>query len=377
MGTAGSAGEWNVRSWATSLDLASDVERALQSALPSADHFKFLCKPEFTWACLSHLLDAAQLAGHAQTIWTGINELRTNAAATGAELNEKFAQSGAFEMDFGSLDRFFGGLESLLGPPVLLQGSIKRAMEHNHCSLPDHDVSFSSSNNLTSTPQLEWEFVASPDVHSKQKYPQRIDVTSVREKRQVKALHDFQPEMDRVNGELRSAGQDVLIEEELIAGRLYTGPMYEKYNGVLRGCSGQIHYTAAEVADLKSNAQWPSFVRQKCVNLKLGTWEIDPSTGSFAWRWINQYGTTIHAINSCVIKLSKVVKSCKVWRGVAGARLPPDFFNVNDFGVCGGTCVAAIAVVSSPHLTLRARCALPRRCRVRLQQYIEGLGAGA
>ena len=33
----------------------------------------------------------------------------------------------------------------------------------------------------------------------------------------------------------------------------------------------------------------------------------------------NGYATTIHAINSCVIKLSKLTKAGKVWRGIKDA----------------------------------------------------------
>ena len=50
----------------------------------------------------------------------------------------------------------------------------------------------------------------------------------------------------------------------------------------------------------------------------------------------NSYVTTIHAINSCVIKLSKLTQAVKVWRGFKGATLPKQFFEPNDAGVRGG-----------------------------------------
>ena len=37
---------------------------------------------------------------------------------------------------------------------------------------------------------------------------------------------------------LEKAGHSMMIEEEVVAGRLYTGPMYHKYNTVLRAKSG-------------------------------------------------------------------------------------------------------------------------------------------
>jgi hypothetical protein len=50
----------------------------------------------------------------------------------------------------------------------------------------------------------------------------------------------------------------------------------------------------------------------------------------------NNYVTTIHAINSCVIKLSKLTKAGKVWRGIKDAMLPNDFWVPNEMGVRGG-----------------------------------------
>ena len=47
------------------------------------------------------------------------------------------------------------------------------------------------------------------------------------------------------------------------------------------------------------------------------------------------YATTIHAINSCVIKLSKLAKAVKVYRGLAGGVLPTEFWRPNEHGVKG------------------------------------------
>ena len=40
--------------------------------------------------------------------------------------------------------------------------------------------------------------------------------------------------------------------------------------------------------------------------------------------WGNRYPTTLHAINSCVLKLAKVTPACKVYRGLKGAALPEE-----------------------------------------------------
>ena len=49
-----------------------------------------------------------------------------------------------------------------------------------------------------------------------------------------------------------------------------------------------------------------------------------------------EYVTTLHAINSGIIKLSKQTKACTVYRGVAGGVLPDQFWEPNEHGVIGG-----------------------------------------
>jgi hypothetical protein len=50
----------------------------------------------------------------------------------------------------------------------------------------------------------------------------------------------------------------------------------------------------------------------------------------------NPYTTTLHAINSGIIKLGKLTHATKVYRGVGGMTLPPAFWQKNEFGVMGG-----------------------------------------
>ena len=51
---------------------------------------------------------------------------------------------------------------------------------------------------------------------------------------------------------------------------------------------------------------------------------------------VNKYTTTLHAINSAIVKLSKLTYAGKVYRGVSGMALPPEFWEPNAFGVKGG-----------------------------------------
>ena len=85
--------------------------------------------------------------------------------------------------------------------------------------------------------------------------------------------------------------------------RLYTGPMFVKYNAVLRGHGSPI-----------------PFLRKGFDDLCMG----------------NTYTTTLHVINSSIVKLSKLTHVTKVYRGVSGGRLPAHFRVANEFGVRGG-----------------------------------------
>eukprot|EP00966_Prymnesium_polylepis_P262320 6059260-Prymnesium_polylepis.1 len=97
------------------------------------------------------------------------------------------------------------------------------------------------------------------------------------------------------NTQLEKAKEPLLMLEEAFAGRLYTGPMFVKYNDLLRGFGPAL---------------------KGCLG--------------------NTYVTTTHAINSCIIKIGKLTAACKVYRGVSGGVLPESFLVPNRFNVRGG-----------------------------------------
>ena len=51
---------------------------------------------------------------------------------------------------------------------------------------------------------------------------------------------------------------------------------------------------------------------------------------------VNLYTTTLHVINSGIVKTSKLTYACPVYRGVSGLALPPAFWTPNAHGVRGG-----------------------------------------
>ena len=50
----------------------------------------------------------------------------------------------------------------------------------------------------------------------------------------------------------------------------------------------------------------------------------------------NRYVTTTHAINSAIIKASKLTRVAKVYRGVSGGTLPAEFWAADEHNVRGG-----------------------------------------
>jgi len=67
---------------------------------------------------------------------------------------------------------------------------------------------------------------------------------------------------------------------------------------------------------------------------------FEPANGTLSFETakesLNIYATTLHAVNSAVIKLGKLTKAETVYRGIGGMALPPEFWKVNRFGVRGG-----------------------------------------
>ena len=62
----------------------------------------------------------------------------------------------------------------------------------------------------------------------------------------------------------------------------------------------------------------------------------------------NYYTTTLHLINSAVIRMGKLTKACKVYRGIAKKGLPTKFWAANEFDVIGGVECAFSTFLAMP-----------------------------
>lgn len=195
------------------------------------------------------------------------------------ELHSRFAAAAdTFEYSYGDVSQFFAGLEGLVGVP---SPDFLRAMAYEHVS----DEPFQAWNAdvpRRTTPRIEHQYVMECAVGSEP--PAMLELPGGRrdstDQRAGWRLADFARQPD-----ILTAG--CLLAE--VAGlRLYTGPMYSQYNGVLR-------------------------IQRK-----------------------GKYVTTLHAINSGIIKLARQTKAATVYRGVSGGHLPERFWQPNDKGVMGG-----------------------------------------
>ena len=213
-------------------------------------------------------------------------------------------------------------------------------MEREHCNLKDAMLPFDSSNGIKGTTSaMEWEFVVSPDTSSsaQNKYAERGgDFRQLHPNwcRRPKPLSIMEEKMHLKNEELERAGQTKLVIEELIGGILYTSPCYEKYNAVLR-------FSAAKNLDGKVKIWYASFeevpyLQKKCGWLDLGEWVACEDEEGVRWEWHNNYATTIHSINSIVVKCSRLTTIQPLYRGWTGATLPERFFVEDEMGVKGG-----------------------------------------
>jgi len=202
-----------------------------------------------------------------------------------AALNDKgVSKYSTFKMSCGNVDNFHEGLQGRIGAPSL---EFLKAMRAEHCSKGGCDLEFTTTNyHVTTTPRKEWEILL--------------------------GLREC-PESDRGHGRtlqtieelstLSLAKKAGLQEIEIIAVCLYTGPMFQIYNAILRRFPQSL-YEPFEASN-------------------------------------NLYATTIHVLVSAVQKVAKVMpppEGLTLYCGLGGLmELPQQFWTYNEFGCRGYT----------------------------------------
>ena len=304
--------EWSAASWLASMPLNEIVASALLAPLGevarhdrqrSARELAFV--RELGWsasheALMELLKRASFLERVADELWEQCKGIATAKAATAIELHSKFIEEGEErELSYDGLGAWYGGLEDRVGPP---DPSVRQAMFREHCNAADSREYFTTSNyGIETTPEIEWHFVTDGTSGA-------LETLGLKEwpcerngaLRVATPPTFFDVERQKRNRELHDLDSTPLNEDEFIAARIYTGPIYVKLNGVLRH------------AGRETDERFQRLCRG------------------------NRYTTTLHACNSAIVKLSKLTVATKVYRGVSGALLPSQFWTRDEYGVRGG-----------------------------------------
>jgi hypothetical protein len=185
-----------------------------------------------------------------------------------------------YKMACGSVADFHTGLTGRVGMPHL---NFKNAMRQEHCERAGCDVAFTTGNyKITTTPATEWRCVVDNAVCSDMGHNRRL--LPIHELLQMQVSIDAK-----------------LCEEEVIAIVLYTGPMFQVYNTILR--------------------QYP-----------LDSFEVFKNGG-------NLFPTTIFVLVSAVQKLcryTRIPEGTLLYRGLGGKADLPDIFFLVDKQGCSG-----------------------------------------
>ena len=214
-------------------------------------------------------------------------------------LHSKFTQDPNFKGvrgKFAADELFAAGIDGIVGP---LDVQYIRAMFNEHCLNAEASKQFTAWNaghEIKTTPEREWLFVVGRDGLDKSSWTFDVERAEpvVEEGMMVEGRN-----AEKLAALLRSPEvkrSDVTVAE-IVALRLYTGPMYVKYNAVLRGMA------------------------------------VATAGGTI-------YSSTVHLICSGLHKLSRVSKlpkEMKLYRGNGGMALPSSFLEPDASGCAGGT----------------------------------------
>ena len=215
-------------------------------------------------------------------------------------------------------------MDKLIGPP---RKDVVDAIREEHYAVPEgefgaSDEKLESPNyQVLFTPRQEYNFVMEPtfDRHTQMSAGKDQTTGEALPDREHIVLKDLLTQaVERMRGVFKEMklSEDAITPElfaelqftlpELGSLRMYTGPMFMLYNTVLRAMA-----TKSKTVEYGGPSMLGKSVEKK-------------------------FTTTLHGINSGVIKLSRMQPACEVYRGVGGMRLPPAFVTPNSHNVRGG-----------------------------------------
>ena len=191
------------------------------------------------------------------------------------------------KMACGHIEDFHAGLSDRVGMPHL---DFKREMMREHCERAGSGTEFTTGNyKIRTTPRKEWLYTAGEEHGQRAPCP----AENMAHGRRIVAVDELM--------QLELAKRAKLKEEEVLALVLYTGPMFQVYNVILR------RYPAEAYQLFKEGG--------------------------------NTFTTTIFVLVSAVTKVAKctrIPEGTLLYRGLGGLLdLPDHFFNADDNGASG------------------------------------------
>ena len=105
---------------------------------------------------------------------------------------------------------------------------------------------------------------------------------------------------EHANGKLLALDEPQVSTVEAIGLRLYTGPLFVKYNSVLRGLNSQVPFLQTQLVGLCCSTE---------VSGRFAAGELSFAQSKAT---ANTYTTTLHVINSGIVKTSKLTFACRV-----------------------------------------------------------------
>lgn len=231
------------------------------------------------------------------------------------------------QLSYGTSEVFFRGLAKVVGRAGADAGDTEKLMDlmaKEHCEAIDSTATFEPPNFLIpTTSRIEWYAVANPSrglqILGISDWPKEQRLGAGKSRQLLPPSH-FKPEWDAMNSKLAAIGETPLLMHGFVSLRLYTGPMFFKYNNVLRG---------VDVPGCKAPC------RDLFMMLCQG----------------NLYGNTLHVIAASINKLSRVTTACTVYRAPGGV-LPKSFWDADPTGVKGGVEMGFMSTSTSYHAAM-------------------------
>ena len=212
---------WTAANWATSVGTGAIVAEALLMNIgdrsdPRVELLFMRTLATSSRDTIAELLRAGNVVELlAAALWPAMQGLLAQQAASASELHDKFVLDGnTSTLQFGGLDRFYGGLELLVGSP---NPQVYKSMSRDHCEMPDSNAPFDMPNGKAwTTASIEWRFVDAPesgaDGHGApfEPYPKPDD------SRKPLAFLHFEPALQERNAALARAGEPPVSREEVV-----------------------------------------------------------------------------------------------------------------------------------------------------------------